>query len=134
MTIIEQLMAMPLEQEDGKRYIHRPIIRGKIEFDNVTFSYPNATQPALKNLSFTINPGEKVAIIGRISSGKTSLERILMGLYQPQQGSVRIDDTDINQLHHIDIRRNIGCVPQDITLFFGSIRDNIILWTSFSYR
>lgn len=127
MTIIEQLMAMPLEQEDGKRYIHRPIIRGKIEFDNVTFSYPNATQTALKNVSFTINPGEKVAIIGRIGSGKTSLERVLMGLYQPQQGSVRIDDTDINQLHHIDIRRNIGCVPQDITLFFGSIRDNIVL-------
>lgn len=68
-----------------------------------------------------------MAIIGRIGSGKTSLERILMGLYQPQQGSVRVDDTDINQLHHIDIRRNIGCVPQDITLFFGSIRDNIIL-------
>ena len=127
MTIIEQLMAMPLEQEEGKRYIHRPIIRGKIEFDNVTFAYPNATQSALKNINFTINPGEKVAIIGRIGSGKTSIERILMGLYQPQQGSVRIDDTDINQLHHIDIRRNIGCVPQDITLFFGSIRDNIIL-------
>ncbi|KAE8178186.1 ATP-binding cassette domain-containing protein, partial [Photobacterium carnosum] len=127
MTIIEQLMSMPLEQEDGKRYIHRPIIRGKIEFDNVTFSYPNATQPALKNINFTINPGEKVAIIGRIGSGKTSLERILMGLYQPQQGSVRIDDSDINQLNNIDIRRNIGCVPQDITLFFGSIRDNIVL-------
>ncbi|MCG3863756.1 MULTISPECIES: type I secretion system permease/ATPase [unclassified Photobacterium] len=127
MTVIEQLMAMPLEQEDGKRYIHRPVIRGKIEFDNVSFAYPNATNAALKNINLTINPGEKVAIIGRIGSGKTSLERLLMGLYRPTEGSVLIDDTDINQLHHIDIRRNIGCVPQDITLFFGSIRDNITL-------
>ncbi|PQJ62121.1 type I secretion system permease/ATPase [Photobacterium angustum] len=127
MTVIEQLMAMPLEQEDGKRYIHRPVIRGKIEFDNVSFAYPNATHAALKNINLTINPGEKVAIIGRIGSGKTSLERLLMGLYRPTEGSVLIDDTDINQLHHIDIRRNIGCVPQDITLFFGSIRDNITL-------
>ncbi len=68
-----------------------------------------------------------MAIIGRIGSGKTSLERLIMGLYQPTEGSVRIDDTDINQLHHIDVRRNIGCVAQDVMLFFGSIRDNITL-------
>jgi len=127
MTIIEQLMQMPTEQEDGKRYIHRPVIKGKIEFNKVSFTYPNATNAALKNVSFTITPGEKVAIIGRIGSGKTTIERLIMGLYQPLEGSVQIDDTDINQLHHIDVRRNIGCVPQDITLFFGSIRDNIIL-------
>ncbi|MDX2319414.1 MAG: type I secretion system permease/ATPase [Moritella sp.] len=127
MTIIEQLMQMPTEQEDGKRYIHRPLIKGKIEFDNVNFNYPNATDSALKGVSFTINPGEKVAIIGRIGSGKTTIERLIMGLYRPIEGSVRIDDTDINQLIHIDVRRNIGCVPQDTTLFFGSIRDNITL-------
>lgn len=127
MTIIEQLMEMPTEQENGKRYIHRPIIKGKIEFDRVSFAYPNTQTAALKDVSFTVNPGEKVAIIGRIGSGKTSLERLIMGLYQPTQGSVRIDDTDINQLHHIDVRRNIGCVPQDTMLFFGSIRDNITL-------
>ncbi|RWX55504.1 type I secretion system permease/ATPase [Photobacterium chitinilyticum] len=127
MTIIEQLMEMPTEQENGKRYIHRPVIKGKIEFDQVSFSYPNTQSAALKDVSFTINPGEKVAIIGRIGSGKTSLERLIMGLYQPTEGSVRIDDTDINQLHHIDVRRNIGCVAQDVMLFFGSIRDNITL-------
>lgn len=127
MTIIEQLMDMPTEQEEGKRYIHRPVVKGKIEFDRVSFSYPDSSTPALKDVSFTINPGEKVAIIGRIGSGKTSLERLIMGLYQPTDGAVRIDDTDINQLHHIDVRRNIGCVPQDVSLFFGSIRDNITL-------
>lgn len=127
MTIISQLMEMPSEQEEGKRYIHRPIIRGKIEFDRVNFHYPNSDIAALRDISFTILPGEKVAIIGRIGSGKTTLSRLLMGLYHPTAGSVRIDDTDISQIHNIDIRRSIGCVPQDPVLFFGSIRDNITL-------
>ncbi|MGF1749919.1 type I secretion system permease/ATPase [Vibrio cionasavignyae] len=127
MTIIEQVMAMPDEQEEGKRYIHRPIIHGKIELDRVTFHYPDSPMASIRDLSLTIEPGEKVAIIGRIGSGKTTLERLIMGLYQPTEGHVRIDDTDIAQLHHVDVRRNIGCVPQDCNLFFGSIRDNITL-------
>lgn len=127
MTIIEQLMAMPDEQEEDKRYIHRPILQGKIELDKVSFNYPESQVYAVRDISLTINPGEKVAIIGRIGSGKTTLERLIMGLYQATEGSVRIDDTDISQVHHVDVRRNIGCVPQDITLFYGSIRENIIL-------
>ncbi len=127
MTIINQVMDMPDEQQSGKRYLHRPIIHGKIELDNVTFYYPNSQQAAIRNLNLTIRPGEKVAIIGRIGSGKTTLERLIMGLYQPTEGHVRIDNTDISQLHHIDIRRNIGCVPQESQLFYGSIRDNITL-------
>ncbi len=127
MTIIEQVMSMPDEQEEGKRYIHRPIIHGKIDLDRVTFHYPDSPIASIRDLSLTINPGEKVAIIGRIGSGKTTLERLIMGLYKPTEGHVRIDDTDIDQLHHIDIRRNIGCVPQDSQLFYGTIRDNITL-------
>ncbi|WP_260260502.1 type I secretion system permease/ATPase [Vibrio intestinalis] len=127
MTIIEQVMAMPDEQEEGKRYIHRPIVQGKIELDKVTFHYPDSPIASIRNLSLTINPGEKVAIIGRIGSGKTTLERLILGLYKPTEGHVRIDETDIDQLHHVDIRRNIGCVPQDYHLFYGSIRDNITL-------
>ncbi|MCW8335845.1 type I secretion system permease/ATPase [Vibrio sp. SCSIO 43135] len=127
LTIIEQVMSMPDEQEEGKRYIHRPIVQGKIELDKVTFHYPDSPIASVRDLSLTINPGEKVAVIGRIGSGKTTLERLIMGLYKPTEGHVRIDDTDIDQLHHIDIRRNIGCVPQDSNLFYGSIRDNITL-------
>lgn len=127
LKIIEQVMAMPDEQEQGKRYIHRPMIQGKIELDKVTFHYPDSPIASIRDLSLTINPGEKVAIIGRIGSGKTTLERLIMGLYQPTEGHVRIDDTDIQQLHHIDIRRNIGCVPQESVLFYGTIRDNITL-------
>lgn len=127
LSIIEQIMQMPDEQETGKRYIHRPIIHGKIELDRVNFSYPNSSVASIRDLSLTIKPGEKVAIIGRIGSGKTTIQRLIMGLYQPTSGHVRIDDTDIAQLHHIDVRRNIGCVPQDSVLFYGSIRDNITL-------
>ncbi|MFA0068331.1 type I secretion system permease/ATPase [Vibrio breoganii] len=127
MTIIEQVMSMPDEQEEDKRYIHRPVLQGKIELDKVTFNYPDAPVSSIRDVSITIRPGEKVAIIGRIGSGKTTLERLIMGLYKPTEGHVRIDDTDIQQLHHTDVRSNIGCVPQDITLFYGSIRDNITL-------
>lgn len=127
MTILERLMAMPSEQEEGKRYIHRPVLKGKIEFDNVSFNYPGSDRAAVSNINLCIEPGEKVAIIGRIGSGKTTLERLLLGLFQPQQGSIRLDDTEISQINPMNVRRNISCVPQDVTLFFGSIRDNIAL-------
>ncbi|MEC7940925.1 MAG: type I secretion system permease/ATPase [Pseudomonadota bacterium] len=127
MTLIEQVMSMPDEQEEGKRYIHRPVIQGHIALDKVTFHYPDSPVASVRDLSLTIAPGEKVAIIGRIGSGKTTLERLIMGLYKPTEGHVRIDDTDIEQLHHVDVRRNIGCVPQDSNLFYGSVRDNITL-------
>ncbi|CAH6851412.1 type I secretion system permease/ATPase [Vibrio sp. 070316B] len=127
MTLIEQVMSMPDEQEEGKRYIHRPIIQGHIALDKVTFHYPDSPVASVRDLSLTIAPGEKVAVIGRIGSGKTTLERLIMGLYKPTEGHVRIDDTDMEQLHHVDVRRNIGCVPQDSNLFYGSVRDNITL-------
>lgn len=118
---------MPDEQEEGKRYIHRPIIQGHIALDKVTFHYPDSPVASIRDLTLNISPGEKVAIIGRIGSGKTTLERLIMGLYKPTEGHVRIDDTDMEQLHHVDVRRNIGCVPQDSNLFYGSVRDNITL-------
>ena len=127
MTLIEQVMSMPDEQEEGKRYIHRPIIQGHIALDKVTFHYPDSPVASVRDLSLTIAPGEKVAIIGRIGSGKTTLERLIMGIYKPTEGHARIDDTDMEQLHHVDVRRNIGCVPQDSNLFYGSVRDNITL-------
>lgn len=130
MTIIEQVMDMPMEQEQGKRYIHRPQLQGKVQFDNVSFHYPNSKTYALKNINFTIEPGEKVAIIGRIGSGKSSIQRLIMGLYKTTDGSVKLDNLDINQLHYTDVRTNIGCVPQDCALFFGSIRENITLGRS----
>lgn len=126
-TILQQLMAMPDEQPQGKRYLQRPLLQGAITFSHVSMSYPGAHQAAVHELSFKIKAGEKVAIIGRIGSGKTTIERLLLGLYQPSQGTICVDDTDISQLHPDDLRRNIASVPQEPGLFFGSIRDNIIL-------
>ena len=129
-TIIEQLMALPVEQEADKRFLHRAALQGRIQFSQVSFQYPGQQRMALKDLDLTIEPGEKVAIIGRVGSGKTTIERLIMGLYKPSAGSISLDDTDIGQLHPTDIRRNIGSVPQDLMLFYGSVRDNIALGRS----
>lgn len=127
LDILGKIMDSPSEQEDDRQYIQHTVLQGQIEFDNVTFRYPDSEQDSLRNVSLHIRPGEKVAIIGRVGAGKTTLEKLLLGLYRPQSGAIRIDGYDLAQLHPAVIRRNIGCVPQDITLFFGSIRDNIIV-------
>ena len=127
LTILGNIMQSPSEQEEGQHYIQHSLLRGKIEFDNVSFSYPESEQLSLRNINLQINPGEKVAIIGRVGAGKTTLEKLLLGLYKPSSGSIRVDGYELAQIHPAVLRRNIGCVPQDITLFFGSIRDNIIV-------
>lgn len=132
MSLLNQVMQMPSEQEEDKQYVSRPKLQGKIEFDKVSFAYPNAQSQALHEVSFTINPGERVALIGGIGAGKSTLEKLILGLYQATEGDVRIDGVNIGQLHPADLRRNIGCITQDTHLFFGSIRDNITLGAPFT--
>ncbi|MBZ6071409.1 type I secretion system permease/ATPase [Aeromonas schubertii] len=127
LEILEKIMASPDEQEEGKQYVHHPVVEGRIEFENVSFKYPGMETSTLHHINLRILPGEKVAIIGRIGAGKTTLEKLLMGLYRPTEGAVRLDGYDLDQIPPSVIRRNIGCVPQDVTLFFGSVRDNIML-------
>ncbi len=128
---LNNIMALPTERPDGVRFVHRPSLRGDIEFKNVTFTYPNQKLPALQNVSFKITAGERVALIGRIGSGKTTIEKLVLGLYEPQEGAILVDGTDVRQLDPADLRRNIGCVPQDVYLFQGSLRDNITLGAAF---
>ncbi|MDR1310492.1 MAG: ATP-binding cassette domain-containing protein, partial [Burkholderiaceae bacterium] len=92
-----------------------------------TFSYPEAQVPALVNVSFRIQRGERVGIIGRIGSGKSTLEKLVLGLYEPSEGSVWVDGVDLQQIDPADLRRNIGYVPQDVMLFFGSVKENIVM-------
>ncbi|MBQ0784531.1 MAG: type I secretion system permease/ATPase [Amphritea sp.] len=132
MSLINQIMEMPVEQEEGKSYVSRPKLQGKIEFDKVSFAYPDQQNYALNDISFSIEPGERVALIGGIGAGKSSLEKLILGLYQCTEGDIRIDGVNIAQLHSADLRRNIGCVTQDIHLFFGSIRDNIVMGAPFT--
>lgn len=127
LLVMEDLMALADEQESDKKYISVLHLKGALAFSHVHFTYPGEIVPALSDVSFKVQPGEKIGIIGRIGAGKTSLERLLGGLYQPTAGNISVDGIELGQLHHADLRRNIGCVPQDIILFSGSIKENIML-------
>lgn len=107
--------------------LRRPRLAGCISFDRVGFHYPGSDSAALVDISFSIAPGERVAIIGRVGSGKSTLARLLLGLYAPDRGAVRIDGADLRHLHPDDLRASIGAVLQDVVLLSGSIRDNIAL-------
>jgi len=124
---LNRLMALPVERPRGKVFLRRPRIDGGIEFRNVSFKYPGSQTAALDGVSFRIAPGERVGIVGRIGSGKTTIERLVLGLFEPSDGAVLVDGTDIRQLDPTDLRQNIGCVLQDAHLFFGSVKDNISL-------
>jgi len=124
---LENVMATPAERTDESAFVHRPEIRGDIEFRNVSFSYPGRQEKVLDNVSLKIKPGERVVVIGRIGSGKTTLQKLLLGLYAPTDGAVLLDGVDLRQLDPADLRRNVGYVEQDSILFFGSLRDNITI-------
>ncbi len=127
MTSLNQIMDKPVERPEGETFVQRPQLRGDIEFRNVKFAYPNRTDAALDGLSFKIAAGERVALIGRVGSGKSTIQRLMMGLYQATDGAVLLDGIDLRQLDPSDVRRNVACVSQDVTLFYGSLRDNITL-------
>jgi len=124
---LDDLMQARVERPEGRRFVSRPALKGQIEFKNVTFSYPGQKSPALLNMSMKIGAGERVAIIGRIGSGKSTVERLVNGLFDPDEGAVLVDGIDVRQLDPADLRRNIGVVPQDVYLFHGSVRDNIAI-------
>lgn len=124
---LDDLMKKPVERPAGKNFIAMPALRGKVEFREVGFAYPGQSLPALQDISFTIEPGERVGIIGSVGSGKTTIERLLLNLYQPQTGSVQIDGVDVRQIDPGDLRRNIGAVQQSPQLFYGSVRFNITM-------
>ncbi len=122
----DTIMKTPVERPADKSFLDRSQIKGSVEFKNVSFAYPNQAVEALDNISFRICAGERVAIIGRIGSGKSTIERLILGLYEPAAGSILIDDIDSRQLDPVDIRRNVGYVPQDSFLFYGTVKDNIV--------
>jgi ATP-binding cassette subfamily C protein LapB len=122
---LDGIMNAPVERASDKAFLHRPTLSGEIEFNKVSFKYPNQGNAALDELSFKIRPGERVGILGRIGSGKSTIARLCIGLYEPADGAVLMDGTDIRQIDPADLRRNVGYVAQDNYLFFGSVRDNV---------
>lgn len=122
---LNELMLKEIERPLDKRFIQHPVFDGSIEFVDVCFTYPGESKRALNHVSFKIKPGEKVGIIGRIGSGKSTIEKLILGFYKLDSGSILVDGIDITQLDPAELRRNINYVPQDVTLFSGDVRENI---------
>ncbi len=127
LTSLNEMMKREIERPEGTSFISRGRFKGAIDFREVSFSYPGQTAASLRNISFSIKAGEKVAILGRIGSGKTTLEKLILGLYRPSEGAVLVDGIDMRQLDPAELRHQIGYVQQDIMLFYGTLRENITM-------
>jgi len=124
---LDEIMHRPVERPLDGSFLSRPAFNGDIEFREVSFSYPGAEQNALTKVSFKIKAGEHVAILGRMGSGKSTIHKLILGLYQPTEGAILIDGIDARQIDPAELRRCVGYVQQDTQLFYGSMRDNLII-------
>ncbi len=124
---LRDLMELPRERPADATYVVRERLQGGIEFRDVRFRYPGQSAGGLDGVSFKIEPGEKVAILGRVGSGKTTIAKLLLGLHRPDEGAVLVDGVDMRQIDPADLRRNIGAVLQDVWLMTGTVRQNIVL-------
>ena len=124
---LNDLIKLPQEREEGRDYIRKPDFEPRISFNDVTFSYTPESVPALVNASFKIEPGERVAILGRVGSGKSTLLRLILGFYPSTGGMITINDTDIRQMDPADLRRKLGYIGQDNLLFQGSLKSNVMI-------
>lgn len=124
---LDRVMAAPTDSGEGG--LHLPALRGAVAFQEVEFAYPQQP-PLLKNVNLRIEAGEKVGFIGRIGSGKSTLLKLVLNLYAPQRGTVMVDGIPVTQMDALSLRRQIGYVPQEVTLFHGSIKENILLEAS----
>lgn len=134
MASLDELMALPVERDSSKRYLPAPNVKGQLGMHDVQFAYPKGQQEhaptVLKGINLMIRPGERVAILGKIGSGKSTILRMLSGLYQPSDGFVEIDGLDLRQVDTADFRRHVGFVSQEPKLFQGSLRENVMLGRS----
>lgn len=124
---IDEIMKLPVDRPADAQYLSRPALTGAIAFRNVTFHYPGSEVAALRDINLAVRPGEKIAIMGPVGSGKSTLARMLMRLYDPEDGEILVDGTDIRQIDPADVRHAIGAVLQDTVLFHGTIRENIAI-------
>jgi ATP-binding cassette subfamily C protein LapB len=122
---LSNLMQQPREHSKNAAYLNREAWSGSVEFRDVSFNYPGQTQGGLNNMSFKIQSGERVALVGKMGSGKTTIAKLLLGLYQPTSGAILVDGVDLRQIDPADLRRNIGSVMQDVWLMTGTVKHNI---------
>ncbi len=130
---LDHVMQQPVEREPGRVYVPRPELSGRLALLDAGFAYPapggrgEAGPPVLRGVTLRFEPGERVAVLGRIGSGKSTVLRLLAGLYQPTQGQVEADGIDLRQIDPADYRARVGFVAQDPRLFNGTLRDNVLL-------
>ncbi len=127
MKQINQLMRLRVERHSGQSGLMLSQLRGHIGVNQVSFRYGPDQDPAILGISFAVNPGELVAIIGYTGSGKSTILKMIAGMYKPQAGSLTIDEFDMRQLNAIDLRRAIAYVPQETKMFHGTIAQNMRL-------
>ncbi|MGB3127240.1 MAG: type I secretion system permease/ATPase, partial [Pseudomonas sp.] len=128
---LNKLMAMPVDRDASREYLTKPVLTGQLTLKNIAFSYPappmQPNPPVLQGVNLSIKPGERVAILGRIGSGKSTLLRVMARLYLPVSGQMFTDGLDVNQIDPADWRKAVGYVGQDARLFYGSLRENVML-------
>lgn len=137
MRALDHVMHQPTEREAGKVYVPKRELSGQLALIEASFAYPAPALPGavaqgqgplvLQRATLRFAPGERVAVLGRIGSGKSTVLRLLAGLYQPVQGQVEVDGIDLRQIDPADYRAKVGFVAQDPRLFSGTLRDNVLL-------
>ena len=124
---LRDLMAQPVEHPKDRSFLPRNQFKGSVEFKDVTFTYPGQQEPVLQNVSFKVEPGERIAILGHVGSGKTTIGRLIAGPYEADSGMVLVDGVDIRQIAPSDLRENLGISTQDVWLMSTTIEENISL-------
>lgn len=127
LTSLNEIMSRDIERPADSNFLSRPLFNGDIEFREVSFNYPGTEQAALTKVSFKIKAGEHVALLGRMGSGKTTIEKLMLGLYQPVSGAIMVDGVDIRQIDPAELRKCIGYAQQDTHLFYGTLRENLTI-------
>ena len=125
--VLKEFMGEDIEHPKDNFFLPRGRFDGSIEFKNVTFTYPDQSEPVLDDISFKIEPGEKVAILGHVGSGKTTIGRLIAGLYEADSGKILIDGVDIRQIAPSDLREHMGISAQDVWLMSDTVEQNISL-------
>lgn len=131
MQTMDALFTTPSEYREDGAFLSRESFAGDYEFKKVSFKYPNTELQSLSEASLKIKAGEHIAVLGRVGSGKSTLSKLALGLFKVTDGEIRVDGVDIRQLDPHEYRGSVGYVPQEVTLFTGTLRDNISLGRPF---
>jgi ATP-binding cassette subfamily C protein LapB len=127
LRILDQVMEQPEDRPSSVGFVNREIKEGGFSFQNVSFNYPGSDHPVINQFNLTVQPGERVGIIGRIGSGKTTLGRLLDGLFVPTEGRILIDGVDIRQYHMSEVRSAVAVAGQSSDLFSGTVKENLLI-------